>query len=610
MTENMNLNEFDTINPSDEIQSKLEIPEGLDLSKVEEELKKYNKEWERVFNIKKEDWKEYYSLFRKFEKESKQKVASKVNEVWSLVQTEVPHLVNSIFSKSEIIKPVPRFQDNNNNTLKIKNYINRVMTVNNKGRKKTTDAIQNALVFGTAVAKSFWNNDPDYFYNLETQAWEAKIEGRPDWYNLDIFDFAIDPNYLGHDIQEALWCRERLYFTKEEIIKMRTNGEVEDFSDEEVRTKAENEGAKMRQEIEGGNSHNDKNKVFVDEFWVTLYWKNEEGIQVSDQFYIWLLNNKKIIKFKVNPFKRKPYVVARTYRISNEFWGIGECEILKAEAEQLSGINTQLGLLSKKTGQKFTMIDDTAGISVAELKRKEDGVIHVQSLNGIKVENTTSGNDMQVLGNHKQSVQQDMQNSIGVDSVLKGEDQGDRTASAVSIQQSNSSARLSIKLQNIQDEYIAELAKHMFLLSQQFVEEFSFIVENQIINLTQADFSGMYDFVPTGSVQQANKEVRKQQMMQLAQGTIQAVQVAAQSYGLIHFPAFNLGKFYQNEILPLFDIQDPQQYFNEEIQQQSIPQPGIPQDQSGLVPATPDVNQQGMTAPTLSDIEQSANTVQ
>ncbi len=541
----------------------IEIPEGLELSTVQSKAIHWNADWKMMYDVKKAQWESNYRLFRQFDKGLVENITTRVYEVWSNIQTEIPFIVSSIFTKSEVVKPYPRFMDTENKTLKVKNYINRMILVANQGRTIATDAIQDFLVFGTVIAKTFWDNEEVAEFDITQQEWTSRYEGKPSSYNVDIFDFALDPSYRGHDIQKVQWVRERLYFTKEQLKEKMEKGEIIQLSDSELTpgAKSTESGKDVRDRIDGtNNTKSNKDKAYVDEFWCTLYW-DVDGVQQSGKYWFWLLNDAKIIKFKKNVFNKTPYLASRCYRLSHEFYGIGDVDVMSALSEQINVVHTQSSLLAKKTGQKLTLYTAAAGIDAQQLKRREDGLLMVKDLNAIKTENTTAGADLGTMVNWKASLKSDLSNAVGINDLLRGEDPGDVTATQINVLNGNASARLALKLQNFQDEYLVPMASHFYGLSKQFIDTYSLIIDNQIIELTQNDFTGEYDWVAQGTVALANRNLRIKQMTELALQLTQAAQMASQSNGMVKFPPFDLGKFMENEVLSLYEVNNAEQYF-------------------------------------------------
>ncbi len=425
-------NVSDSINPAEDTQqvnSPIELPEGLDLTEVQNQAIKWNAEWKTIFNVRKTRWEENYRLFRHFDQGTSENISTKVYEVWSNIQTEIPHIVNSIFTKSEIVKPIPKFLDPQKKSLRIQEYINKMILIANQGRKDATDAIQDFLVYGTVIAKTFWDNelkaefdinptivDPNTgmeIPNPTVQQWVPKYEGKPSFRNVDIFEFALDPNFRGHNVNEARWVRERIFLTKEEIKKLIQNGEVIDVPDSDltINSQGVETGQEIRDRVDGINTKQYNKKIYVDEFWTEWFW-TENGVQKSGKFYFWLLNNDKIIKFKQNTFNRVPYLVSRCYRMSNSFYGIGDVDVMSALASHMDIVHTQGAQLAKQTGSKLTLYTSAAGVDAQMIKMKTNGLLKVKDLKAIETQDTTSGSDLQTMIGYKASLKSDLSNAV------------------------------------------------------------------------------------------------------------------------------------------------------------------------------------------------------
>lgn len=570
----------------EEENNPIELPAGLSVGEVESLANKWNASWQVLFDKKKSQWEQNYRMFRHFDKDLVENTSQRTYEIWANIQSEIPHLINSIFTKSEVVKGMPKFEDVNGNSYKVNSYINKMIVVGNQGRRLAADAIQDFLVFGNVISKTYWDNEESPEFDITIQEWVNKYQGKPSVYNLDIFNFAIDPSFVGHDINKAQWCRERIFFNKHDLIQLMESGEILPVSEELLEGANAESGKDIRDRIDG-LSPNKKDKVFVDEFWAKMFWKDEFGVQKSGKFYFWILGGK-LVKFKTNIFNSSPYKIARCYRLAHEFFGVGDADVMASLSENINVTHSQGSLLAKKVGQKLTILGPGVGVDPQQLKNKENGVITVKDMNQIKTENTTAGADLGTLINYKASLKSDLANAVGINDIMRGEQPGDMTATEASILNSNASARLAMKLANFQDEWLVPVAASFYNLSKQFIDTYSMFVDNQLIQLTQQEFVGDYDWVAQGSTSLANRNLRIRQMTEIAQQLAQASLTAAQSNGAIKFPGFDLGKFTQNEVLSLLEIQNPQQYFTEpQIPMVNPQQTGGDALGSGIAPQMP-----------------------
>ena len=113
---------------------------------------------------------------------------------------------------------------------------------------------------------------------------------------------------------------------------------------------------------------------------------------------------------------------------------------------------------------------------------------------------------------------------------LQGESIGDVSATEASYVFQSASNRLEMKLKNIQKGMIKPLAEMMFMLCKQSLTQGTTFYDsnNKPVGIMPQDFAGNYDFIPQGSVTQANKALMMSANAQFAQ---QIIQACAQSKG-------------------------------------------------------------------------------
>lgn len=534
--------------------------------KITAKLKDFNAKWDSFSPSLYNKMKIWYEMYRSMSM-TIEGVATKVPEIFTLIETQLPHLLNSIFSRSMIIDAKAKFSDpTGERTYKIKNYINDLIQNKSDGRRKTELIIKNFLIYGWAITKMYWNTKPDYDIDPETKEVVPINSAHPDFYMVDPFSFAYDPNYSEQKIDGLEWCRERIFIDKNKLKQQRDNKETLPFEDDDMESsEGQDEGREVRKNKSGQNKGS--NKTYYDEFWVTFYYKvpvmedkevlDDEGNPVLDEFgqpmiesvkvdektesgefTAWFLANNKLIKFQNNEFKFKPFTITRAYATPNEFLGQGEPEIIGAIANQLSYVNLQAGKMVKKVGQNLTFIDPSAGISPQNLKRIEQGVLFVNNIGGIKSEQSTDPQNISVLVKFKEYLNQELQRITGIGPTLQGEMQGDITATQASIVNQNASNRLAGKLTHLQEDFIIPLAQVFFLMSKQLLQapvQF-FDTNNNLIELTPEDFNGNYTWSSNGAITQSNKALQLQQNTEMLKGFLEAAsassnpQVSAQPF--------------------------------------------------------------------------------
>ena len=569
--------------------SLLQYDDYLTEQKVLEKVKKYNSDWDANKSDYENKLKRHWNLYRNQEF-TDGGVSIKMPEIFTIVETELPHLLLSIYGQSWLVDATPKFQDpDGTKTYKVKSYVNKLMKDICDGQKKTEAIIKNSLIYGWSVVKQFWNIDPDMDFDIQTGEFVEKNSSHPDFELVDPFKFKYDLSVQSDNLKDCEWVGERIYISKDKLKMMRDNGEVAMFDDSDLGTE-EDSGKKGR----NTNKENKSTLTYYDEFSATMYSKTEEGKMVADEYKIWLLANSKVIKFQKNIYKRKMYTIFRAYQNPFELLGVGEPEAVGALSTQLSLAHYQLGKMSKKVGQSLTVLDPSAGISPENLRRIEDGVIFVQNRDGISFEKNNDAQNLKVLLETEEYLEGKIENITGVGKTLQGEGIGDVTATQSSYQYQNAANRLALKLGHIQHDFIKNVAANFFLMLKQLLTdpvEF-FDTNNNLIELTPDDLIGSYDWIPTGSISQSNKALQLNQNQQLLGGVIQLSQASQQTQNPF---TVNIPYFIQQHLAPYANLPDVKNFII----------PAQPMGAQGQVPSVPDGNPPaGSTMGALPQIQQ------
>lgn len=592
---------------SDEL---LEYTEALTEDKVTAKLQSYNSRWETYSNDLYPKLSSWWKNYRNMEYNI-EGVNVKVPQIFSTIEVELPHLLNNIFAQSNIVDATPKFRNSNaETTYKVKNYINKLIKDICKGRKKTEIIIKNMLIYGYSIVKATWSLKPDIDIDPETKQIIKVNSAHPDFYLVDNFSFAWEPEFEGQEIEDISWIRERIFTSKNKMLEMRDNEECGWFEEQDL-SSTEDKGKKSRQP----NQKKDTG-TYYDEFWCTLYDKvpvfaeqpaiDENGVPVLDEmgmpvmeqvevdkktiakeYRIWLLANNKIIKFEENSYGYKPYTIVRAYSNPFEFIGMGEPEVIGSIANQLSLTNYQAGRMVKKIGQSVTFVGPTAGISPYNLERIEQGVIFLKDLNGVRSEQSFDPNNVKVLTDFARYLREEVENVSGVTKFLQGTDIGDMTATQASLVSQNSTNRLADKLVHLQEDLVVKLAEMFFLMNKQLLEAAIDFIDNNnnLITLEPADFLGNYEWTSTSPVTISNKALQLQQnagiLQQLVQGSMASTQnPLSVPYGV------NQPAFIEKYIAPNANIPDMGDIIV--IGQPQPPQPqGLPMPGEQPLPITP-----------------------
>ena len=554
----------------------LQFTDELTEDKIKEKCKKYESAWEKYKPTYEKKLKTSYNSYKN-QQITTDGVSVKIPEIFTLIETELPHLLNSIFGQSAIVDATPKFEDiDGQRTYKVKNYVNRLIKDNCNGRKKTESIIKNLLIYGTSVIKIYWDTDPDMDVNVMTGEIVPVESSHPNFDLVDPYTFAWDLANESHEVKNCEWVRERIFTTKDKMKVMRDNDQCGWFEDDEM-TSTENKGKKERQSGTSASDDNTSGMTYYDEYSATIYSKDDNGKFVACEYIIWSLAGNKVIKFIKNPQNTKMYAVVRAYENPNEFVGLGEPDVVGALASHLSYVHYQLGKLTKKVGQHLTVVTPAANISPENLRRIEEGVIFVDNADGISFEKQMDSQDLKALIESKQYLDEQIESVTGVGKALSGESIGDVTATQASYVYQNASNRLALKLTHLQEDFIKELAEKFFLLSKQLITapiQF-FDNNNNLIELDPQDFLGNYNWSAVGSIMAANKALQLQQNTQLIQQIIQLAQASQQSSNPLTWDGLQM---LQSLIAPNVSVPDMSKFIFPINPPQGMPQgqPGTP----------------------------------
>jgi hypothetical protein len=568
----------ETMQPGRDDSHLLQFTDSLTEEKVKKKLGKYDAQWKKFASTYENGLSRNYNAY-KSQQVTVEGESVKIPEIFTLIETELPHLLNSIFGSSLIVDAKAKFVDpEDTRTYKVKNYINNLIKDVCGGKKKAEAIIKNMLIYGSSVIKCYWDTEPDYDIDVMTGMPIAVNSSHPNFDLVDPYCFAWDLNNQSQSIDNCEWVRERIFLPKDKMKMIRDNGECAWFDDDDM-TMKEDKGKKARSKGSIGEEEN--SNTFYDEYSCTLYSEDEEGKTVSSEYIVWFLSGNKIIKFQQNPFHKKMYTVVRAYENPNEFMGQGEPDVVGALSAHLSYVHYQIGKMVKKVGQSLTKVTPAAGISPENLRRIEDGVIFLQDANGVTFEQTNDPMNVKVLMEAKEYLDNQIQTVTGIGRTLQGEPVGDQplTATEASFLYQAASNRIAIKLAHLQEDMVKEIAERFFMMSKQLLEEpvEFFDTNNNLIQLTPADFLGNYNWIATGTITQSNKALQLQQNQQLLMGLINLMPVSAQTPNPFYI---DIPYFIQQHLSPYANIPDSSKFI---IAQPTPPPATVP----GMPPTSP-----------------------
>ena len=274
----------------------LKFSEELTEDKIMKKIGKFATDWESEESKYKSHLKNSYGSYDN-QNITTEGTSVKVPEVFALIETEMPHLVNAVFGQTNVIDLKAKFDDpGNERTFKIKSFLNNLIINVCNGEEKTNQIERTALIYGTAMFKVWWNDEDSI--DVSGDGSLIPIESaHPDFDLVDPYSFAFDRSNQTQNINNCKWVRERISKEKEEMLMMRDSGACAWFNESDMISE-QNGRNKMNGQNPSAVVAEDDNKTFYDEYSATLFDKDPMTDKyMQKEFIIWELAGNRIIKF-------------------------------------------------------------------------------------------------------------------------------------------------------------------------------------------------------------------------------------------------------------------------------------------------------------------------
>jgi hypothetical protein len=261
----------------------------------------------------------------------------------------------------------------------------------------------------------------------------------------------------------------------------------------------------------GSHDDLDQDAVIIHHYW-------------EDDRYVVLANGQHVIRDGENPYndKRKPYVVAQCFPTLQEFYGQGMVSPIQYLQEELNTIRNIAMDQGKLNLYGVWAIDDSLGLSDTDLALFPGKIISAEFQQGKplvqQIFNGELPSDFERLENR---VQRDIQSTLAINDYMIGAGAGSAgTASEASMLQASAQNRFRLQATIAQEKFLTQLADFFLARRQQFLDEkkvFRIMGEAgfDYPEIGPEEIAGKYDFIPLGSQSHPNKEVTRQQLMQL-----------------------------------------------------------------------------------------------
>jgi hypothetical protein len=470
-----------------------------------------------------------------------------VPATFSVVETAVPRIVFALFGKRPYVKVMGRERSDAENAAAVEAMLDYDLEQSGV-LQMAIDFFKSFYIFGTAVCRVDYHRDfyyikkpPEWTFDIEvddngniTGAKEKRLPNKelvprydgPRAIPTSLFDFFPDPQFST--IPEMRYVAERVETTISKLrqenklykaiegknlyknldeIKVHRDGKMSDFAVSED----------MRQDtteiMEFGESYMGRRQETKDDDLVVTYryWEDDR--------YTVLANGTTIIRDGENPYndKRKPFVAAQCFPLIKEFYGQG---LLQEELNTLRNIALDQGKLNMygvwAVEESLTLTDADLAIYPGKVIPAEFGVGGKPNI--AKIFDSTLPNDYERL---ESRVQKDIQSALAINDYMIGAGSGSAgTASEAAMLNASAANRFRLQALIAQERFIETLSDMFISRRQQFLHKpMQFrVLGEQGINyptISPEDIWGRFDFEPQGSQSQPNKEVLRQQMVQL-----------------------------------------------------------------------------------------------
>jgi len=338
------------------------------------------------------------------------------------------------------------------------------------------------------------------------------VEDRPFVERISPFDMFVDPEATS--MEDAKWVAQRVIRPLEEV-------QSDKRFKQSVRSKVQADATILhdtltsRQRKQFGT---DADRVTLWEFYdlqartICIFSESSEGYLVDPQKLPYAFDS--------------PFVMIRNYDVPDEFYPIGDLEMLEGPQLELDKTRSQMMNHRRKYSRKWlfresafseagrqALMDDRDGIMVPV----EEDVPLSDTIVPLPITSMSAE-----LYGYSQTIEQDIDTISGINEYARGAaPEIRRTATEAALIQDAANARAADKLAVV-EVAIAEVARRVLQVLQQFM------TEEQVVRVAgpsgqqlwftfgYEDISGEYDFeVEAGSTQPNNEAFRQQQAMSL-----------------------------------------------------------------------------------------------
>lgn len=544
---------------------------------INEVLEKY-KEADDYRQPKEENLKEYYQLYRSYREEREDDKSNLfIPYVFGLVETVVPRIVDTIFSKRPFLKPLPN-EPSDIEASEAMEVLLDYQLQKSRFQEKTIDWVKQGCIYGKGYVKVFWDKQTEKqvkkkqrtFANAIDFIKQAQIRGtdnissyieveeeitKYEGANIELcdrLDIYLDP--FAEDIENARYIIQKSLKPVKHIKDMIKSGVYNEISDKKLEELEESTAGNdtedfsvIQRQTDIDQASNPQNSVGMVE--ILEYWEDNRVITIA--------NEKILLRNEPNPFhhKKKPYVALIDTKVPKESDGIGEIEPNRYLQAELN-TNRNQRIENVKYSINNAMFYDAQAIEEEDIEiDKPNKKIGVRNRGQKSLRDLVYPMPKPQVPSHAYTeediIKQDMQETSGVTKYVRGiQPSGSATATEITSLQREANYRFKQKIRNAVIA-IEKVGEFYVALNQQFLDEQQYIrisgdrekdlqfMQKQdfgdpalqgkelgysFLNVAPSDIAGNFDIRVSSSALEplADKQVRRQQLLEFLQISMQS----------------------------------------------------------------------------------------
>lgn len=249
-------------------------------------------------------------------------------------------------------------------------------------------------------------------------------------------------------------------------------------------------------DFKGGDDDNSSEELKSD-----IEDEQEEGKEVTKvmKAHFIIVEDKYIIKFEENPLRpqRIPYGSCPMIVKPRSIMGMSPLEPVKVIQDQINGFASKQNDLIDQATNRLILYDSTSGLTGRTAFSKLNGLVPVESINGIK-EFPANPTTVKIIQDYITAMQELMNQSTGANEQFQGAEGADTLGEFQGLVAAAGS-RFADVADTINQSMIENMADECFWFTQQFGVDGQMIVrqtggDTPPVSLTRADFIGQYKF--------------------------------------------------------------------------------------------------------------------